>query len=111
MVWRRRTYNIKIEGEQSKALVDTGFKISVISSLELQRLKLPADRFIPTKVNAFQTGGARMRLDWMLELKLTVRETGAFHTMYVAPMLTHEVIVGGDWLREKKTVQNLIPQH
>ena len=103
------TCNIKIEGEQFKALVDTGSKISVISSLELQRLKLTADRFIPTKVNAFQASGARMRLDWMLELKLTVGETESFHTMYVAPMLTHDVILGGDWLREKKAVLKFDP--
>ena len=55
------TRNIKIEGEQFKALVDIGSKISVISSF--------GDRFIPTKVNVFQV---------------------------CIPMLTHDVILGGD---------------
>ena len=89
---------------KANALIDTGAAVSLVSSEIVNKMKnkpalLEADLVIS------QADGSQMEIDGKILCSVEVGGIQAKHTLYVAPELCTELILGEDWLKARKLVQ------
>ena len=97
-----------VKAVRTNALIDTGAAVSLIRSEIVRKMKnrpalLEADLVIS------QVDGSQMKIEGKIRCPIKVGGVQASHTLYVAPELCTELIVGEDWLKARKACLEFEP--
>ena len=97
-----------VKAVRTNALIDTGAAVSLISSEIVRKMKdkpalLEADLIIS------QADGSQMEIEGKIRCPIKVGGVQANHTLYVAPELCTELILGEDWLKARRACLKFEP--
>ena len=97
-----------VKAVRTNALIDTGAAVSMIRSEIVRKMKnrpalLEADLVIS------QADGSQMEIEGKIRCPIKVGGVQASHTLYVAPELCTELILGEDWLKARKACLEFEP--
>ena len=97
-----------VKAVRTNALIDTGAAVSLIRSEIVRKMKnrpalLEADLVIS------QADGSQMEIEGKIRCPIKVAGVQASHTLYVAPELCTELILGEDWLKARKACLEFEP--
>ena len=97
-----------VKAVRINALIDTGAAVSLVSSEIVSKMKdkpalLEADLVIS------QADGSQMEIEGKIWCPIKVGGVQANHTLYVAPELCTELILGEDWLKARKACLEFEP--
>ena len=97
-----------VKAVRTNALIDTEAAVSLISSEIVRKMKdrpalLEADLVIS------QADGSQMEIEGKIRCPIKVGGVQANHTLYVAPELCTELILGEDWLKARRACLKFEP--
>ena len=93
---------------RTNALIDTGAAVSLICSEIVRKMKdRPA--LLKAALVISQADGSQMEIEGKIRCPIKVGDVQANHTLYVAPELCTELILGEDWLRARKACLEFEP--
>jgi len=99
--------HIKICNCFVNALVDTGCSTSVLSEKLLHRIHIPLQKLDPGDPNfLFGANGTRIPIVGKTSLPIKLHGLTVPYQFLVAKTLTHEILLGNDFLRETKALIN-----